>query len=134
LTAAIAAADIAAAGTAQITAANPGASASSALPFTITAPAPIAACNYSNWVQGKQYSAGSVVSYSSKLYIAKFANPGYNPTISTYYWSVYSNWVQGKQYAAGSVVSYNGKLYIAKFANPGYNPTVSTYFWAPYAC
>jgi len=30
------------------------------------------------------------VSYPDrKLYIAKVANPGYNPTISTYYWSQY---------------------------------------------
>ena len=75
------------------------------------------------------------MSYSGNLYIAKFANPGYNPTISTYYWAPYSSsWVQGQAYAAGSIVSYNGNLYSAKFANPGYNPTISTYYWAPYAC
>jgi chitodextrinase len=41
----------------------------------------------SNWVQGQQYAAGSVVSYAGQSYVAKFANPGYTPTISTYYWS-----------------------------------------------
>jgi chitinase len=75
------------------------------------------------------------VSYSGQLYKANFANPGYVPTISTYYWSAYaSNWAQGKQYAVGSMVSYSGKLYVAKFANPGYIPTVSTYYWSKQAC
>ena len=46
------------------------------------------ACNASPWTQGSQYAAGSTVSYSDgNLYRAKFANPGYNPTISTYFWS-----------------------------------------------
>ena len=92
-----------------------------------------------------------------KLYRAKFANPGYNPTISTYFWEgyvctttppptppptptpapvcSYPGWVNGRPYAAGAIVTYtNGKLYRAKFANPGYNPTISTYYWAAYAC
>jgi len=48
------------------------------------------ACSAASWSQGKWYAAGSIVSYpDSKKYIAKFANPGYNPTISTYYWSQY---------------------------------------------
>lgn len=119
------------------------------------APAP-AACGASTWVMGAQYAAGSIVKYTDgKLYIASSANPGYNPTISTYYWSAYncagasaptpppaqapacksSNWVMGQQYAVGSVVKYsNGYLYIAKYANPGYDPTISTYFWSRYAC
>lgn len=51
-------------------------------------PAPAPSCSASNWVQSKQYGAGSVVRYSDgKTYVAKFANPGYNPTISTYYWA-----------------------------------------------
>ena len=122
-----------------------------------SAPAPAApaaaplACGSSNWVNGKQYSAGSMVTYSNgNLYSANFANPGYNPTVSTYFWAPSScagkaptpagtcsasNWVMGKQYAAGSTVTYsNGSKYIAKFANPGYNPTISPYFWSRYAC
>ena len=48
-------------------------------------------CSAEGWRQGKQYAAGSIVSYpDSKLYIAKVANPGYNPTISSYYWSQYA--------------------------------------------
>lgn len=112
------------------------------------AAAPLA-CGSSKWVEGKQYSAGNVVTYSNgSVYTAKFANPGYNPTVSTYFWAPSnctgaapaptcsaSNWVMGKQYAAGSTVAYsNGYKYIANFANPGYDPTVSTYFWSRYAC
>ena len=47
-------------------------------------------CSAPNWNEGQQYAAGSVVSYPDrKLYIARVSNPGYNPTISTYYWSQY---------------------------------------------
>ena len=131
-------------------------------PTPAPTPAPAPACSSSAWVQGKQYAAGSIVSYSNgSQYIAKVANPGYNPTVSTYYWSKYicagsstpapapastptpapaptcssSTWVQGKQYAAGSIVNYsNGYKYKANFANPGYNPTISTYYWTRFAC
>ena len=106
----------------------------------------VSSCSYTAWVNGKSYAAGSVVSYNGALYIAKYANPGYIPTVSTYYWTGYACstpvasptpstcastvWVNGQNYPAGSVVSYNGKLYYAKYANPGYNPTISTYYWA----
>ena len=61
-----------------------------AAPATV-AQAPAASCTAPNWIQGRNYAAGSIVSYSnSRKYIAKFANPGYNPTISTYYWSQYA--------------------------------------------
>lgn len=86
---------------------------------------------------GKQYPTGSIVKYSDgNLYVATHDNPGYNPTISTYFWSLKaSNWVMGQQYAAGSIVKFSdGNFYIAKFDNPGYNPTISTYFWSRYAC
>lgn len=53
-------------------------------------PAVAGTCSAANWNQGKQYAAGSIVSYpDSKMYIAKVANPGYNPTVSTHYWSQY---------------------------------------------
>lgn len=44
-------------------------------------------CTSVPWVMGKLYAAGAVVSYNGRLYKAKFDNPGYNPTISTYYWA-----------------------------------------------
>ncbi|KQT13671.1 hypothetical protein ASG30_19865 [Ramlibacter sp. Leaf400] len=154
LRAAITAADIGAAGTAQVTVLNPGGAASGSALFTVAsppaAPAPTG-CSFPAWVQGQQYAAGAIVTYNGSFYIAKFANPGYNPTISTYYWGTYActsgtstsppptgctfpAWVQGRQYAAGAIVSYNGSNYIAKFANPGYNPTISTFYWAPHQC
>ncbi|MDB5869073.1 MAG: hypothetical protein JWP96_1405 [Polaromonas sp.] len=53
--------------------------------------APTSACGSPVWVMGQQYAAGDIVTYSDgNSYIAKVANPGYNPTISTYYWSRYS--------------------------------------------
>jgi chitinase len=53
-------------------------------------PPPPPVCNASSWVQGRRYAAGSVVSYRGNVYIANASNPGYNPTISTYYWSRYA--------------------------------------------
>ncbi len=105
-------------------------------PPPIPAPAPAPACGAAPWVQGQYYAAGSIVTYNGAQYQAKYANPGYNPTISTYYWARYTatTWVQGQYYGAGSVVTYNGKLYRARYANPGYNPTISTYYWVPVAC
>ena len=127
-------------------------------PTPTPSPTPLA-CNYPNWIQNQQYAAGSIVKYSDgKFYRAKNANPGYNPTISTFYWESficsgggnptptptptptpvacnYPNWIQNQQYAAGSIVRYSdGKFYQAKYANPGYNPTISTFFWQPFAC
>jgi len=38
------------------------------------------------WVSGQYYAAGSKVSYQGGYYIAEYANPGYIPTVSTYFW------------------------------------------------
>lgn len=38
------------------------------------------------WVSGKQYFAGNKVSYQGAYYIAEYDNPGYIPTVSTYFW------------------------------------------------
>lgn len=48
-------------------------------------PAPV--CASTAWVMGKWYAAGALVTYSGRVYKAKYGNPGYNPTISTYYWA-----------------------------------------------
>jgi hypothetical protein len=61
--------------------------------------------------------------------VAKYANPGYIPTVSTYYWAPIVAWVHGKSYAAGAVVSYGGATYQAMSANPDYNPTISANYW-----
>jgi hypothetical protein len=96
------------------------------------------ACTFPSWIEGGYYSKGKIVLYTNgKLYIATRSNPGYNPVISTNYWSLYNfpAWVQGKYYKAGSIVKYtDGNSYIAKLSNPGYNPVISTYYWARYGC
>ncbi|GLW27794.1 glycoside hydrolase family 19 protein [Actinoplanes regularis] len=48
-------------------------------------------CNYPNWVAGQYYAAGSIVRYTNGLYYqASHENPGYDPVISTWYWSPYT--------------------------------------------
>jgi predicted chitinase len=43
-----------------------------------------------NWQQGAWYTTGNVVRYNGSYYIAEHDNPGYSPTISTWYWDPYS--------------------------------------------
>ncbi len=48
-------------------------------------------CGYPAWVAGQTYPAGSIVTYTNGgLYQATHDNPGYDPVISTWYWSPYS--------------------------------------------
>jgi chitinase len=52
---------------------------------------PASSCSYPAWVAGTSYAAGAIVQYSNGLYYqATHDNPGYDPTISTWYWSPYS--------------------------------------------
>jgi hypothetical protein len=58
------------------------------------APAPTsppAAADYPAWDYRQYYAAGAIVRYTPNglLYVAKIENPGYDPTISTYYWAPY---------------------------------------------
>ena len=106
------------------------------------------ACTYTDWVQGKQYYTGNIVRFEGNFYIAEHDNPGYSPTISTWYWEptscdgggggggtcTYTDWVQGRQYYTGNIVRFQGSFYIAEHDNPGYDPTISTWFWDPYIC
>ncbi|MEU5538782.1 glycoside hydrolase family 19 protein [Streptomyces sp. NPDC020362] len=50
-----------------------------------------AACSgYPGWTAGKSYATGDIVRYTDgKAYIAEHDNPGYDPTISTWYWDPY---------------------------------------------
>ena len=49
------------------------------------------ACNYPNWVAGQYYATGAIVRYTNGLYYqATHDNPGYDPTISTWFWSPYT--------------------------------------------
>ena len=56
-----------------------------------TTPPAGGSCSYPAWVAGASYSAGAIVQYSNGLYYqATHDNPGYDPTISTWYWSPYT--------------------------------------------
>ncbi|MGP4046079.1 glycoside hydrolase family 19 protein [Streptomyces sp. 2A115] len=65
----------------------------SAVPVLLpAASASAAACSsYPSWVAGKSYVTGNIVRYTDgKAYIAEHDNPGYDPTISTWYWEPYA--------------------------------------------
>jgi predicted chitinase len=47
-------------------------------------------CNFPAWMAGKEYAAGDKVMYEGKAFVATEANPGYDPLISTFFWSPYS--------------------------------------------
>lgn len=52
---------------------------------------PPSTCDHPNWVAGQWYAAGSIVRYTDgKYYRAEHDNPGYDPTISTWYWDPYT--------------------------------------------
>ena len=46
-------------------------------------------CDAPAWRQGQNYSVGALVTYGGRLYIAEHENPGYDPTISTWFWDEY---------------------------------------------
>lgn len=47
--------------------------------------------SYPSWVAGRPYVTGDIVRYTDgKAYIAEHDNPGYDPTISTWYWEPYA--------------------------------------------
>jgi predicted chitinase len=48
-------------------------------------------CNYPNWVAGQYYAVDSIVKYTNgQYYKATHENPGYDPVISTWFWSPFS--------------------------------------------
>ncbi|MFJ3088233.1 glycoside hydrolase family 19 protein [Streptomyces sp. NPDC086838] len=48
-------------------------------------------CDYPAWAAGHAYVAGDIVKYTNgNYYKASHDNPGYDPTISTWYWDPYS--------------------------------------------
>lgn len=87
--------------------------------------------DHSEWGQGTQYFTNDIVEYQGNYYIAEHDNPGYTPTVSTWYWEPVNVWLSGENYMTGDIVEYNDLFYIAKHDNPGYNPTISTWYWEP---
>jgi chitinase len=53
---------------------------------------PAQACTWSTWTTGTNYSVGQVVKYpnNGNYYRCTNANPGYDPTISTWFWEPYT--------------------------------------------
>ncbi|MCK5831498.1 MAG: hypothetical protein KAH20_14480 [Methylococcales bacterium] len=47
-------------------------------------------CAYKSWVDLKWYNSGDKVEYKGEIYVAKHSNPGYEPTISTWFWHWHS--------------------------------------------
>ncbi|WP_437494205.1 glycoside hydrolase family 19 protein [Sorangium sp. So ce1014] len=43
-------------------------------------------CSYPAWQRGKSYRTGDIVVFNGSPYIAEHDNPGYDPTISTWFW------------------------------------------------
>lgn len=50
-------------------------------------PVTLEPCNYPSWVAKQPYVKGDKVVYQGKGYIATEDNPGYDPTVSTFFWS-----------------------------------------------
>ena len=69
-------------------------------------------CEYPAWEPGATYFVGDIVNELGQLYIATHDNPGYEPTVSTWYWSLYSCGVvvdeSGGSAIAGSSGSASG--------------------------
>ncbi|MEV7964858.1 glycoside hydrolase family 19 protein [Sphaerisporangium sp. NPDC088356] len=54
-------------------------------------PPPSGSCSYPSWVAGRTYVTGDIVKYTNgQYYRATHDNPGYDPTISTWYWEPYT--------------------------------------------
>jgi chitinase len=64
--------------------------------------APVEVCDFPAWMAGHDYAAGDKVIYQGKAFIANEANPGYDPLISTFFWSPYSCEVTGSGGSSGS--------------------------------
>ena len=65
----------------------------SAVPVLLPASeASAASCSsYPSWVAGRSYVTGDIVRYTDgRAYIAEHDNPGYDPTISTWFWEPYA--------------------------------------------
>ncbi|MBT2368718.1 chitinase [Streptomyces sp. ISL-10] len=61
------------------------------MPSASAAPADAACDAATTWQAGRSYVTGNVVKYTDgKHYIAEHDNPGYDPTISTWYWDPYN--------------------------------------------
>jgi predicted chitinase len=54
------------------------------------------------WIAGTTYAEGNIVLFQGGYYIAEHENPGYDPSISTYFWEPYNCPTSGGGNTAGS--------------------------------
>ena len=59
------------------------------------------------WSAGTFYSAGTVVNYNGAFYLAEHDNPGYSPTISTWYWDPVASCPGGSSSSSSSSTPTN---------------------------
>ena len=59
------------------------------------------------WSAGTFYSAGTVVNYNGAFYLAEHDNPGYSPTISTWYWDPVASCPGGNSSSSSSSTPTN---------------------------
>lgn len=59
------------------------------------------------WSAGTYYSAGTVVNYNGAFYLAEHDNPGYSPTISTWYWDPVASCPGGSSSSSSSSTPTN---------------------------
>jgi predicted chitinase len=78
-------------------------------------------CNFPMWMAQHDYAKGDKVMYMGKAFIANEANPGYDPLISTFYWSPYSCDPTGMGGSGGSggMVINNGDCVLDKLLPAG---------------
>jgi hypothetical protein len=100
------------------------------------------------WVVGQWYPTGSLVRYTNgNVYVAVHDNPGYDPTISTWFWSPANcagggtgggggggtcsapAWSAAQVYVGGNLASNNGRIWRAKWWTQGETPGVAE-VWA----
>ncbi|MGC5342815.1 glycoside hydrolase family 19 protein [Streptomyces sp. DT24] len=77
------------------------------MPATASAATPVDECAIAgNWSKGANYQARDIVKYTDgKIYVAQRDNPGYDPTVSTYYWAPYTCGTGGNPTPNSFVVS-----------------------------
>ncbi|MFB7476088.1 chitinase [Kitasatospora sp. NPDC056184] len=74
-----------------------------------------------NWSQGANYQARDIVRHTDgAVYVARRENPGYNPTVSTYYWAPYTCGTGGNPYPNSFVVSASQFDQMFPNRNPAY--------------
>lgn len=91
-----------------------------------------------NWVSGNNYVTGNVVIYQGGYYIATHDNPGYIPTVSTWFWSPttsagcggFAKLVEAESYSTMSGVQLEGTTDVGGGQNVGW---IGTGDWMSYA-